>query len=81
MKLKNNISISESGFVFDAQTGESFSLNPIAKEILQLLKLDKTEDEIKEYIFAKYEVDEITFSKHLDDFLQMLVHYNLDKTE
>ncbi len=81
MKIKNNISISESGFVFDAKTGESFSLNPTGREILNLLNLGKNEEEIKEYILTKYDVSETIFIKHLDDFFQMLRHHNLTQGE
>ena len=81
MKIKDNISISKSGFVFDAKTGESFSLNPTGREILQLLNLGKNENEIKEYILTKYDISESIFTRHLDDFLQMLRHFNLTETE
>jgi len=47
MKLKKNIAISESGFVFDPNSGESYSLNPIGAEIIELLKLEKKSDEIQ----------------------------------
>jgi len=39
MKLKNNIAISETGFVFDPNSGDSYSLNTIGKEILEMVKL------------------------------------------
>ena len=35
MKLKKNIATSESGFVFNPSTGDSFSLNTIGAEILK----------------------------------------------
>ena len=38
MKLNKNIAISETGFVFDPATGDSYSLNPVASDIMQLLK-------------------------------------------
>ena len=77
MKIKSNITINESGFVFDAKTGESFSLNPTAKEIMQLLNLGRTESEIKDYFLTKYDVEDSLFTRHLDDFSQMLRHFNL----
>lgn len=77
MKIKNNISISESGFVFDAKTGESYSLNPSGKEILSLLNLGKTQEEIKEYMLARYDVTDQIATRHLDDFFQMLSYFNL----
>ena len=81
MKIKNNISVSDSGFVFDAKTGESYSLNPTGKEIIHLLNLGKNEAEIKEFMQVKYEVSEDTVTRHLDDFFQMLRLFNLSETE
>ncbi len=77
MKIKNNISVSESGFVFDAKTGESYSLNPSGKEIIRLLNLGKTQEEIKEYMLARYDVPDLIVIRHLDDFFQMLSYFNL----
>ncbi|MGQ1786036.1 MULTISPECIES: PqqD family protein [unclassified Saccharicrinis] len=81
MKIRSNISISESGFVFDAKTGESFSLNPTGREILQLINLGKNDPEIKEYMMTKYEVSENILDRHLDDFVQMLRLFNLAEIE
>ena len=53
MKLKKNIAISESGFVFDPTSGESFSLNPIAIEILNMLKEGKGQGDIFGFVLKK----------------------------
>jgi hypothetical protein len=42
MRLKKNIAVSESGFVFDPNTGDSFSLNKIGLEIVESLKQNPT---------------------------------------
>jgi hypothetical protein len=47
MKLKKNIATSESGFVFNPSSGDSFSLNIIGAEILLQMKESKSSDEIK----------------------------------
>ena len=77
MKFNDDISVSDSGFVFDARTGDSFSLNSTAIEILNLLKNGRTSDEIEEYFIIKYNVTEELFKRHLDDYLQMLQHYQI----
>ena len=51
MKLKKNIAISESGFVFDPHSGESFSVNPIGAEIIELIKREKEFNEISDFSF------------------------------
>jgi hypothetical protein len=38
MYLRKNIATSESGFIFNPATGDSFSANPVAAEILLQLK-------------------------------------------
>ncbi len=81
MKISNHISVSKSGFVFDSKTGESFSLNNTGREILELLIEGRSEDEIKEYFLTKYDVQETTFLRHLDDYLQMLMHFNMNEKE
>jgi len=77
MQIRNNIAISDSGFVFDSTNGESFTLNKIGLEILQLLKNNKTEEEITQDITQKYEVDATIFEQNYFDFVGMLRHFNL----
>ena len=77
MKLKNNIAISESGFMFDAGTGESYSLNNTGKLILTLLKQGKNEQEIKKDFTDLYKVEPEIFEKNYYDFLTMLTNMNL----
>ncbi len=77
MKLKKNIAISESGFVFDPNSGESFSLNPIGAEIIELLKNEKGSDEIQTMMLKKYDTDAATFERYFYDFINMLEQYGL----
>jgi len=72
MKLKRNIAHSDSGFVFDPNTGDSFSTNPIGTEIIKLLKEGKDTEQIKEAIVKVYLVDDATFEKDYYDFITML---------
>jgi hypothetical protein len=77
MKLKNNVAVSDSGFLFNASRGESFSTNQTAKEILTLIKDGKSKEEIKEYFLNTYEVEVDQFEKDLTDFYFALDQYNL----
>lgn len=77
MKLKKKIAVSETGFLFDPSSGDSYSLNPVGTEILILIKEGKTESEIKQHFLNNYEVDEGTFDKCLIDFISMLRIYNI----
>jgi hypothetical protein len=77
MKLKKNVAVSEAGLLFNPVTGESFSVNPIGIEILNLIREEKTEQQISEAILAKYTTDQPTFEKDYQDFIGILSHNNL----
>lgn len=81
MKIKKNIALSDSGFVFNPSTGESFSVNPIGVEILQLLREGKNKDQIKTSITKQYQIDEATFERDFDDFVNMMKHYLLTEND
>jgi PqqD family protein of HPr-rel-A system len=76
MKIKD-LAISESGFVFNPYTGESFSVNSIGYEILKLLRRDLSQDEILQEILNNYEISKEQAEKDVMDFLSMLEEYNL----
>lgn len=77
MNLKKNIAISESGFVFDPNSGESFSINPVGAEIVDHLKQEKSFEEIQAYMLNKYDIDEVSFERYYYDFISMLEQYGL----
>jgi Coenzyme PQQ synthesis protein D (PqqD) len=77
MRLKKNIATSESGFIFHPGTGDSFSANPIAAEILLQLKDGTAPTDIKKNILAKYDVDTNMLEKDWDDFYAQLREANL----
>jgi hypothetical protein len=77
MKIKPSIAINDNGFLFDPNSGESYTTNPIAREIVFMLKQNLQEKEIKQMILEKYDVDEFTLEKNLIDFYAMLRHFNL----
>ena len=81
MKLKRNIAVSESGFLFDPTVGESFSLNEQGLEIINLMKQDKSNEEITGYITAAYDVEADDFEKYLFDFIGMLKQFKLVEDE
>jgi len=77
MKLKKNIAVSETGFLFDPNSGESFSLNETGKKILQFLKEEKPEEEISEWFVKNYEVDQATFENNFNDFITVLQNFRI----
>jgi len=76
MKIRNDLAISETGFVFDPITGDSFSLNQIGAEIFNMYKDSKSVDKIKKVISEKYDVSNIELEKSLTDFEGMMSECN-----
>lgn len=77
MPIKKDIAISESGFLFNPETGDSYSLNPIAVELFKMLQEQQSDDAIAEFVMENYLVDRDTLEKDLYDFKQMLGSYKL----
>jgi hypothetical protein len=82
MNIRNNIALSDSGFLFDPSTGDSFSVNPIGMEIIRMIKGGKTDPEIRQYLLSTYQADEATVEKDYYDFLKMVEQFHLiEKTD
>lgn len=77
MRLKKNIATSEAGLIFNPGTGDSFSVNNTGAEILTMLKDNKRQEEIIEYLSSKFDVEKIQLEKDMDDFIYLLSDYNL----
>jgi len=77
MRIKRNIAVSETGFVFDPTSGESYSINREGQEIMALLKEGKNPEQISEAMCAGYEIDPASFEKYFYDFIGMLRQFQL----
>ena len=75
--IKKNIATNEFGFVFNPSTGDSYSSNPIAAEIIQQLKDNISLADIKKTLLDKYEVEKSTLEKDVDEFMGVLKENNL----
>lgn len=77
MKIRKNIALSDTGFLFNPSTGDSYSLNPTAREIVQMMQEEKPEEEIVKTICENYMIDEASVEKDFYDFKSMLQNYKL----
>lgn len=77
MKLKKNVALSDSGFLFNPSTGDSYSVNPIGIEILKMFQQGKTDDQIMKAITDDYMTDKASIEKDLYDFKVILGNYKL----
>jgi hypothetical protein len=72
MQIKDNIALSENGFVFNPTTGDSFTMNNTGKEVLTLIKEGKNINQIADMMTEKYHIDRIILERYLDDFMNDL---------
>ena len=77
MKLKKNIATSESGFIFNPATGDSFAANPLAADIVARVREGVDVIAIKADILERYDVTPGQLEKDWDDLLAQLRDYHL----
>ena len=77
MTINKKIAISETGFIFNPTTGDSYSMNPIASEILEMLKKEMNDEDIKKALFDKYDVSKSVLNKSYDEFIDTLKKLNI----
>ena len=77
MKLKKYVAVSESGVVFNASTGDSYSVNPIAVTIIELLKQELSEEEVLQRLYEIYDVEQERLNQDYYDFVGHLKQLNL----
>jgi hypothetical protein len=81
MLIKENIALSENGFVFNPSTGDSFTMNNTGKEVIMMIKKGMDLSLITDFMAEKYDVDRTTLERYLADFLNDLTVYNLVEEE
>lgn len=69
MKIKENIAISETGFVFNPTTGDSFTLNETARKVIALINEGKTIEQTAKGLKETFDVDDTTLERYLFDFV------------
>lgn len=77
MKANKSLAVSENGFIFNPATGDSFSVNPVGLDIINLIRAGKSEAEIIKSLMEDYEVDSSTAEKDLMDFANVLLNHQL----
>jgi hypothetical protein len=77
MKLKPTIALSAAGLLFNPATGDSFAANPVAVEMLNLLREEQPADAAKSILLARYEVEAHQLDKDWDDLVAQLREHNL----
>jgi hypothetical protein len=81
MAINKNIAISETGFLFNPSTGDSFSTNPIGQKVILWLQTGLSQDEIVANIQDEYSIDKDTAEKDIQDFFSLLKSSQIWKDE
>ncbi|MCK9290786.1 MAG: PqqD family protein [Bacteroidales bacterium] len=77
MRIKSNIAISDNGFIFNPASGESFMVNPVGLEMLNLLRKGHSQEQIVVSIQEDYQIEASVIEKDLQDFIEMIRQYRL----
>lgn len=72
MKLTSEITLSNSGFLFDHETGMTYTLNETGQYIFRGLQDGKDMDEILQGMLDEFEINESTARNDLDDYFRQL---------
>jgi len=75
--LKTEVTLTESGFLFDHSTGLTYSLNSTGQFIFRRLQEEKDADEVLRGMIAEFSIDEDTARKDLDDYFRQLKELGL----
>lgn len=79
--VPDSLAVSESGFLFLASTGETFTVNAIGREVFMMMKEGKPLDAVKARLLDEYDVDRKTLDRDVDDFISQLKHFKLIKVQ
>ncbi len=77
MNIKRNIAVSDAGMIFNPDTGETYTVNPIGAEIINCIKEGDSIKKMGETVTTKYNVEHSTFEKDFDDFISLLRNFSL----
>jgi hypothetical protein len=70
--LKTEVTLTESGFLFDHSTGLTYSLNPTGLFVFQQIQAGKTVGEILGLMMEEFAVNEETARQDLEDYFRQL---------
>lgn len=75
--LRTNIKINDNGFVFAFDLGMTFTANASGVEILKMLQLGYTKEQVKSSMMDTFGISDQEFEKDYHDFLVQLKNLKL----
>lgn len=79
--VPKNLAVSESGFLFMANTGETFTLNETGKKILSMFQAGEDLPKIIGEVCNSYDTERNQVEKDIYDFVIQLKKYSIVKEE
>ncbi|MEK6558181.1 MAG: PqqD family protein [Candidatus Margulisiibacteriota bacterium] len=80
MSIKENLSLNESGFIFNPTTGESYMVNPTGLYIMHLLKTNSDHQQVKQDLIDRFSLDAMQVEKDFREFMNTLEYFQLIET-
>lgn len=77
MQIINQLILDENNMAFHPMMGNSYQLNGIGKEVINLLKQHKTKSEILEQLSNEYNISKDELFIDISDFISKLKVYGL----
>jgi len=75
--LKTEVTLTESGFLFDHTTGLTYSLNSTGQFVFRRMQEEKDAEDTLRGILSEFAIDEDTARKDLDDYFRQLKELGL----
>jgi PqqD family protein of HPr-rel-A system len=72
MSPLQSLNVTEDGFVFNPSTGESYTLNPCARLVLQRIQKDESYQQLSQFLSDEFGICQNTAERDISDFFQQL---------
>jgi hypothetical protein len=77
MVINKSIAISETGLIFNPVTGETFVVNQMGMEIINMLRKNSTIKDIQKQLSKQYSIDSEEIDKDLNSFINFMKRYHI----
>lgn len=77
MNRLSQLALSDEGFVFDPQTGDSFQVSETGIAVLRALKEGRSDEEVAQQLVANFEVSPEEARRDCTDFRSQLKNFGL----
>lgn len=76
-KLAIEVTLSDSGFLFDHSSGQTYTLNATGQFLFRQIEQGIEEENLMKNLLLEFDIDEATAKRDLDDFFRQLKEYGI----